>query len=222
MRYKIGASVLSAKFSHLADEIERAEKSGVDFIHFDIIDTSFANFISFGSLVIHSLRDLTDLPFDVHCYVVDPLKCIDRIIEAGADSITIHVEMARNPSDVIDHIEQSKVKAGIALMPNTSSKSLEYIIEKLDIVTVVGIDLFALGKWRFIPSQLGKIREIRRLISKLRLQIDLQVDGGVNLNNAEEITRAGANVLVVGSALFKSSDMAQTVASLREIMKKSG
>jgi len=220
MKYKIGASVLSAKFSHLADEIERAEKSGVDFIHFDIIDTSFANFISFGSLVIHSLRDLTNLPFDVHCYVVDPLKCIDRIIEAGADSITIHLEMAHNPTDIIDYIKQSKVKAGIALLPNTPSKSLENVIEKLDIVTVVGIDLFELGKWRFIPSQLGKIREIRRLISKLGLQTDLQVDGGVTLNNAEEIIRAGANVLVAGSALFKRADITRTVVSFREIMKK--
>jgi len=221
MKYRIGASILSAKFSHLADEIERAEKGGVDFIHFDVIDTSFANFISFGSLLIHSLRDLTNLHFDVHCYVANPLKCVKEIAEAGADSVTVHLEMADNLTHVIDYIKQNNVKAGIALLPETPPESLRYIMEKLDVVTVVGIDVFSLGKWQFIPSQLGKIKEIRHLISQKGLQTDLQVDGGVTLDNAEEITRAGANVLVVGSALFKSSDMTQAVASLREIMNKS-
>jgi len=222
MKHKIGASILSAKFSHLADEIERLEKSGVDFVHFDVIDTSFADFISFGSLLIHSLRDLTDLPFDVHCYVVDPLKCVKKIMEAGADSVTVHLEMASDLKHIVDYIRQNNLKAGIGLLPETPPESLGSIIEKLDSITVVGIDLFSFGKWRFIPSQLRKIRDIRSLISNRGLQTNLQVDGGVTLNNAEEITRAGANVLVVGSALFKSSDMAQTVASLREIMKKSG
>jgi len=221
MKHRIGASILSAGFSHLADEIERVEKSGVDFIHFDVIDTSFANFISFGSLLIHSLRDLTNLPFDVHCYVANPLKCIKEIVEAGANSVTVHLEMADNLTQVIDYIKQNNVKAGIALLPETPPESLKYIIDKLDVATVVGVDLFSFGKWQFIPSQLGKIKEIRHLISQQGLQTDLQVDGGVTLNNAEEITRAGANVLVVGSALFKSSDMTQTVTSLREIMNKS-
>jgi len=221
MKYKIGASILSAKFSHLADEIERAEKSGVDFIHFDVIDTSFANFISFGPLLIRSLRDLTSLPFDVHCYVANPLKCIKEIVEAGANSVTVHLEMADNLTHVIDYIKQNNVKAGVALLPETHPESLKYIIEKLDIATVVGIDLFSFGTWQFIPSQLAKIKETRQLISQRSLQTDLQVDGGVTLNNVEEITRAGANVLVVGSTLFKSKDIAQTVMSLREIIEKS-
>jgi len=221
MKYKIGSSILSANFSYLADEIEKVEKSGVDFIHFDVIDTSFADFISFGSLIIHSLRDLTNLPFDVHCYIANPLKGIKKIIEAGADSVTIHLEMSHNLTHIIDYIKQNNVKAGIALLPEASPQSLEYIIDKLDVVSIVGIDLFSIGSWEFIPNQLRKIKEVHQLIDKHSVQPDLQVDGGITLNNVEDITRAGANALVVGSALFKSKDVAKTVKSFKEIMNKS-
>jgi ribulose-phosphate 3-epimerase len=219
MKYQIGASILSANYSNLANEIMKIEKSKVDFIHFDVIDTSFANFISFGSLLIKSLRNLTNLPFNVHCYVLNPLKCINKIIDAGADSITIQIEINDDPIKVIKYIKQNNIKAGIALLPETSHKLLIDIIDEVDFVNIVSIDLFSYRNWQFIESQFKKISIIHHFTVERALQIDLQVDGGVTLNNAAKIIKAGANVLVVGSALFKSKNIVDKVEAFKKIMK---
>ncbi|MEM2901229.1 MAG: ribulose-phosphate 3-epimerase [Candidatus Bathyarchaeia archaeon] len=218
LKYSVGASLLSADFSRLLEEVKRVEEAGVDFIHFDVIDTSFANYISFGSMLIESLRGLTDLPFDVHCYIMNPMKCVENLIKAGANSLSIHLEMTPNICHAIDYLKRRKVGVGVALLPETPPESLEYVLEELDAVTVVGIDLFYPGEWRFMPSQVKKIEKIRRMIDSRNIQVDLRVDGGVTLENAEEICKSGANVLVVGSALFHSEDMARTVRSFKQIL----
>lgn len=219
LKYSVGASILSADFSRLLEEVKRVEEAGVDFIHFDIIDTSFADYISFGSMLMASLRGLTKLPFDVHCYVVNPMKCIDRLLKAGANSLSIHLEMTPNLTHMIEYLKRRKVEVGVALLPETPPESLEYVLEELDAVTVVGRDLYSPSEW-FMSSQMKKIERLRRMIDQRSLQVDLKVDGGVNLKNAEEISKAGANVLVVGAALFHSKDMSRTLRSFREILTR--
>jgi len=218
LKSSVGASILSADFSRLLEEVKRVEDAGVDFIHFDIIDTSFADYISFGSTLMRSLRGLTELPFDVHCYIMDPMKCVEKLLKAGANSLSIHLEMTPNISHAIDYLRRRRVGVGVALLPETPPESLEYVLEELDAVTVVAIDLFSPGEWRFIPSKVKKIEKIRRMIDERNLQVDLKVDGGVTLENAEEISKAGANSLVVGSALFHSENMRRTVRSFKEIL----
>lgn len=215
-KVKVGASILSARFSHLAEEIERVERSGADFLHFDIMDGSITNAITFGPSLIKSLRKLSNLPFDVHCYLLDPMKHIESVIDSGADSITIHIEASGEVFCTLDLIRERGIETGIALLPETPPLSISQVLDVIDSITIVTVDVMRYGSWRFIPSMLRKIKETRELIGEARSRIELKADGGINLKNARDVIAAGARSLVVGGALFGSNNMAETVRSLKE------
>ncbi|MEM2195142.1 MAG: ribulose-phosphate 3-epimerase [Candidatus Methanomethylicia archaeon] len=212
---KVGASILSARFSHLADEVKKAEESGVDFLHFDVMDGSITNTITFGPILIKSLRKLSCLPFDIHCYLLDPVRYIEPLINAGADSITIHVEALGKIIWALDLIKKYGVKAGIALLPETPPVSISQVLDMVDSVTVVTVDVMKSNSWEFIPVMVKKIKEVHELIDKKILKIELKVDGGINLGNAQKVITAGAHSLIVGNALFNSNDMKETVKLLK-------
>jgi ribulose-phosphate 3-epimerase len=215
MEIELGASLLSADFGHLADTIRRAERGGIDFIHIDVMDGYFTDFMTFGAIVIKTLRAVTQLPFDIHCYLVDPSRQIKKLAEAGADTITIHPETSPHLLNIIEKIKSYDVKAGIALEPATSPLIIKYILPEVNSVTLVTRDPSGAGGREFRPHQIDKIKTIKKMISNTCPTIHLIVDGGVNEKVAPKIVTAGATKLVLGSWLFTKSDFKQAITSLK-------
>lgn len=214
-RVHIGASILSARFSHLAEEVVRAEKSGVDFLHFDIMDGSMTSIITFGHLVIKSLRKYSDLEFDVHCYLLDPSRHLPFIVEAGADVVTIPIEATGKVTHALEYIRKKGVKAGIALLPETPLTAANEVLALVDSLTIVSVDVMNYGSWKFLPNILDKVRAARKFIEDKGLDVDLKVDGGINIDNIRSVVDAGARSLVIGGTLFKGRDMSRILAELR-------
>lgn len=211
---KISPSVLASDFSHLADEIKKIETSGADYVHLDVMDGVFVPNITFGAPVIKALRPHTDMVFDVHLMIVDPVRYIKDFVDAGADIITFHYESCENHDEVIDLIHSYGVKAAMSVKPNTSYEVLKPFIDKLDMVLVMTVEP-GYGGQKFIEKTLDTIRGTKELIKSTGKDIDIQVDGGIYEENVHIPINAGANVIVAGSAFFKSSDPAGTVKALR-------
>ncbi len=214
MKTKISASILSADFARLGDELSRAEKAGCDMIHFDVMDGHFVPNLSYGVPVLKSIRRCCDLPFDVHLMITDPLKYIDAFADAGADHITFHLEAEGDRRGIIEKIRSRGLGVGISVKPNTPAGELIPYIADIDMALVMTVEP-GFGGQGFIPETLGKITEIRREAERLGLPLDIEVDGGIGKNTSKKVIAAGANVLVSGSYLFKSEDMAEAVRSLR-------
>lgn len=214
MDTKISASILSADFGHLADELSRAKAAGCDMIHFDVMDGHFVPNLSYGVPVLKSIRKYCDLPFDVHLMITDPLEYIDAFADAGADHITFHREIDADPVAVIDKIHSRGLTAGISVRPKTPVETVFDLLDRLDIVLIMTVEP-GFGGQGFITDTLDKIRSLRREISERGLTADIEVDGGIGRNTSPIVREAGANVLVSGSYLFKSDDMAAAVASMR-------
>ncbi len=214
MRNFISASILGADLSSLSSEIKKAEKAGVDMIHFDVMDGIFVPNISFGIPVLESVKKCTNLIFDVHLMIIDPIKFIKPFAKAGAEIITFHAESNSNISETIDLIHSHGIKAGVSVKPNTPIDTIIPLLEKLDMVLIMTVEP-GFGGQGFIESTLDKISELRKIISEKHLSVDIQVDGGINGNTASLVREAGANNLVSGSYLFKAEDMSTAVNSLR-------
>ena len=212
---KIAPSILSADFAKLGEEIINIEKAGADYIHIDVMDGSFVPNITIGNEVVKSLRQKTQLPFDVHLMINNPDNHIKAFAEAGADIITIHAEASIHLDRSLALIKSFNKKVGVSLVPSTHENSLDYILEKLDLILIMTVNP-GFGGQKFLTSQLKKIENIRNKIEKSGKKIELEVDGGINDHTAKIAVEAGADVLVSGSYIFGSGNYQQAIQTLKK------
>ncbi len=210
MTIKTSASLLACNLAQLALEISRCKKSAVDWVHFDVMDGVFVDQITYGSPVLKAVRGSTDMFLDAHLMVEDPTDQIALFADAGADLITIHVESFCNISEVLKDIRNRGKKAALALKPATPIEAVYPYLHLCDMVLVMTVEP-GYGGQAFIPETVRKIAELRKTVNGLGMnELDIQVDGGINENTAAAVKKAGANVLVAGTALFKSDNMKET------------
>ncbi|MDQ2674141.1 MAG: ribulose-phosphate 3-epimerase [Chloroflexota bacterium] len=216
----ISASILNADFGSLADEVRRAADGGVDSIHLDVMDGHFVDNLTMGPVVADALRPATDLPFHAHLMIQEPLAYVDRFANAGSDLIVFHVEADGDPGKIIDTIEHAGRRPGIALNPETPAASVLPYLERVDMVLVMTVHP-GWGGQEFIAEVLPKMREIRDEIARRGLPVQIGVDGGVNLDTIAQAHAAGGEVLVTGSALYRTDgSLASTVSALRAAATK--
>ena len=202
---KISPSILSADFSKLGNEIQNLEKASADLIHIDVMDGHFVPNITIGPVVISKLRKYTSLPFDVHLMISPVHNFIKNFADAGADIITIHPEATEDLESSIKEIKSYNKKVGVSLNPETSLDKLNNVLDKIDLVLLMSVNP-GFGGQKFIESTLNKIKELRLKIDKLNLKIEIEVDGGINFENSKSIIKAGADILVSGSTIFKGNN----------------
>ena len=207
---KIAPSILSADFSKLGEEISDVEKGGAELIHVDVMDGHFVPNITIGPLVVESIRPITKLPLDVHLMIENPDQYIESFAKAGADYITVHVEACRHLHRTIQLIKSFGVKAGVVLNPATPVQLIEPILEELDIVLLMSVNP-GFGGQKFIPSVLNKIKQVRDLAKQKGVQLEIEVDGGVNEQTARLCVEAGATILVAGSAVYNQEDRGKAI-----------
>lgn len=212
---KIAPSILSADFSRLGEEVKAVEEAGADWIHVDVMDGAFVPNITIGPPVVESLRKVTELPLDCHLMIENADKYIPDFVSAGADIISVHVEACPHLHRTIQAIKEHGIKAGVVLNPATTLFALDEIIEDVDMVLLMSVNP-GFGGQKFIRQVLGKIQLLRNTLDQSEAEIDVQVDGGVNPENANIVKKAGANVLVAGSAIFGSKDYKKAIDALRE------
>jgi len=214
-RIEIAPSILASNFARLGDEIKKVEEGDADVIHVDVMDGHFVPNISIGIPVVASLRKATRLPLDVHLMITNPELYIADFAKAGADYLTVHVETAFHLNRLVQSIKEHKgVKAAASLNPATPLTSLDYILPDLDMVLIMSVNP-GFGGQAFIPSALDKIAKLRKRIDELGLKTEIEVDGGVNPDNAAAIIDAGADILVAGSAVFSKKDYAGAIRGIR-------
>ncbi|SDZ01732.1 ribulose-phosphate 3-epimerase [Proteiniborus ethanoligenes] len=213
---KIAPSVLSADFSRLEEQIKLVEEGGADYIHLDVMDGHFVPNITFGAPVIKMLRKVTQIPFDVHLMIENPDRYIKDFVDAGADIITVHEEASIHLHRTIQYIKSFGVKAGVALNPSTSIENIKYVIDEVDMVLIMTVNPGFGGQY-FIEQMKEKIIDLKRLIDSKNLNIDIQVDGGIKLDNIKEIASYGANIFVAGSAIFNSSDITNVTRMFKNL-----
>lgn len=212
----LSPSILAADFANLGRDIRIADEAGAQYIHFDVMDGAFVNNISFGIPVLKSVRKITDCVLDVHLMIERPERYVHEFAEAGADIITVHAEATDHLDAVIEMIKKEKVMAGVALNPSTPLSEIEYILPKVDMVLIMSVNP-GFGGQAFIPYCLDKISDLSRLLDKKGLKTDIEVDGGVTLQNVSEIVEAGANIIVAGSAVF-NGDIAKNVSEFLNLI----
>ena len=211
---KVAPSILSSDFSHLAEEIQTIQAAGADMVHIDVMDGSFVPNITIGSPVVKSLRNTTNLDFDVHLMIEHPETQIDAFVDAGADIVTFHVEATRHAHRVIQQIKSRGVRAGIAVNPGTSLAMIEEVLGDVDMVLVMTVNP-GFGGQRFIDSQLDKVHMLYHTIEDMGYECDIEVDGGINAKTSELVREAGANILVAGSAVYGADDIQAAIDSIR-------
>ena len=212
---KIAPSSLSANFAKMGEEVRSLEENGADIVHYDVMDGVFVNNITFGLKMLEDIRPLTKLPIDAHLMIVNPEKYVERFAKAGADYITVHYEACKdNLKEVLNLIKSTGVKCGAVINPDTPVEKIADVIPLCDIVLVMSV-FPGFGGQKFIPSALGKLREIKAIIDACGKEIELEIDGGVTEENGEELKEAGANVIVAGSTVFMAQDRRAIIAKLQ-------
>ena len=214
----IAPSLLAADYAHLADEIKKVEDAGAAYLHLDIMDGAFVPNISFGPELVAAIRKSTKLIFDVHLMINDPIRYVDRFVKAGADMITFHVESTDNPEAVIRAIESHEMRVGIAVSPKTPIETIFPYLPRLSQVTVMTVEPGFGGQELMMPM-LDKVRILRRYAADHHLNLDIEVDGGINPDNVGYCTGAGANVIVAGSAIFKSKKPRSVIFGMKDSAK---
>ena len=204
-KIKISPSILSADFSQLGNEIKRLEKGGADLIHVDVMDGHFVPNLTIGPPVIKVLRQYSTLPFDVHLMISPVHKYIKDYAEAGADIITIHPEATENIESSISLIKKLNKKIGLSLNPDTSIEIIEKFLSSIDLVLIMSV-YPGFGGQKFIPNVVNKIKKLKSIKEKQNLKFDIEVDGGINFNNSKLVVKAGANILVSGTTIFKNNN----------------
>lgn len=215
---KLSPSILAADFANLGQDVKKVADAGAHYIHLDVMDGAFVPNISIGIPVITSLRKCTDKVFDVHLMVQEPDRYVEDFVKAGADLITVHVEACMHLHRTIQHIKSLGVRAGVVLNPSTPVSSLEYILEEVDMVLLMSVNP-GFGGQKYIPSTTRKLRELKAMIEAKGLDVEIEVDGGVTLDNVDEIIEAGANVIVAGSSVFKGDAWSNVRAFLEAFEK---
>jgi len=215
---KLAPSILSADFTRLGDEIKTVEEAGVDYIHIDVMDGHFVPNITIGPLVVEAIKNVTNLPLDVHLMISNPDRYIKDFIKAGSNLLSVHVETCPHLQRTVNQIRELGVKPAAVLNPSTSLSTLEYILEEVDMVLLMTVNP-GFGGQKFISSMIPKIKKLRKLIDEKHLSVELEVDGGINLDNINQVAKAGADVIVAGSAIFKSADCKETVRLMKKKLR---
>ena len=214
-KVKIAPSILSADFSKMGEEVRSLENSGADLIHCDVMDGVFVPNITFGIKMVEDLRKVTSLPLDCHLMIVHPEKYVEKFAQAGADIITVHYEACKeNLANVLKQIKTAGAKCGAVINPDTPVSAIADCIPLCDMVLVMSVFPGFSGQ-KFIPSVLDKVREIRRIANECGLDLDIQIDGGINEETATLAREAGANILVAGNAVFKAEDRVEMISKLK-------
>lgn len=216
---KLSPSILSADFSKLAQEVQATQRGGADYVHIDVMDGNFVPNITFGIPVIKSLRPHVNLAFDVHLMIDEPARFISDFRNAGADIINVHAEACKHLHAAVQKIKQSGAKAAVTLNPATPLNVLDYVLEEVDMVLIMSVNP-GFGGQKFIPSAYNKIEKLADTIQKKNLKTDIEVDGGVSLENLERVINAGANVIVAGSAIYQKDKTEENTRRFVEICKK--
>lgn len=214
---KIAASILSADFTRLGDEIKAVEQAGADYIHVDVMDGHFVPNITIGPLVVKAVRKATTLPLDVHLMITQPDQFIEDFVKAGADMITVHAEAVTHLHRSIQQIKQAGARPSVSLNPATPLDMLEYVLADLEMVLLMTVNP-GFESQTFIREVLPKIESLRETIHARGLSTKIEVDGGINIETIHEASIAGASVFAAGSAIFYSKDYAQTIRQMRERM----
>lgn len=212
---KIAPSILAADFSKMGEEIICVENAGADLLHIDVMDGSFVPNITIGPPVISSFKRISKLKFDVHLMIENPEKHIEAFVKAGADMITVHVEGNYHLHRLIQQIREYGVKAAVAINPSTSLTSIEWILDDLDMILIMSVNP-GFGGQKYIEFTTNKIKEAKKIIDSKGLKVDIEVDGGIDTNNIHEIVKAGANIIVSGSTIFKAPNRKNIIKQLRE------
>jgi len=216
MSHLIAPSILAANYGQLNRDFEMLNQSEADWVHVDIMDAVFVPNISFGQMLVKQMKSVSKLPLDVHLMIVEPEKYVDSFIDCGAEVVTFHLEATNHAHRLISHIQAKGAKAGVALNPQTNVDTLDDILEGLDLVCLMSVNP-GFGGQKFIYRTLHKIASLKKKIIERNLDTKIEIDGGVGLQNAEAILKAGADVLVAGSSVFKSEDPTKTISRLKAI-----
>jgi len=217
---RIAPSILSADFSKLGEEVKAVEACGADLIHCDVMDGHFVPNITIGPMVIKALSKVTKLPLDVHLMIEKPERYIKEFIEAGSKMLTIHVEATTHLQRHIQHIKEQGVKAGVSLNPSTPLDVLEYILSEVDFVLIMTVNP-GFGGQKFLRSMLPKIKRLRKMINEKGLSAEIEVDGGIGVENIKDASQAGADIFVAGNAIFGSGDYRKTIQEMRKKIEDS-
>lgn len=212
----IAPSILSADFSKLGDEIRAVEEAGAEVIHIDVMDGHFVPNITIGSLVVEAVRRVTDLPLDVHLMITDPDNYIKDFADAGADWITVHVEACTHLHRTLSFIRSLGKKAGVVLNPATSLSTLDYVLEKVDLVMLMSVNP-GFGGQGFIESTLEKCRTLRAMLDKVNPEAGIEIDGGISPKTIGAMAEAGANIFVAGSAIYSQDDYAAVIQEMKKL-----
>lgn len=212
---KIAPSILSADFSKLGEEITAAEKAGADFIHIDVMDGHFVPNITIGPLVVKSVKKIASLPLDVHLMIEEPDRYIRDFAESGADIITVHSEASVHLHRTIQNIKEFGIKAAVSVNPATPLSHIEVILPYIDMALIMSVNP-GFGGQKFIPEIFPRIQRLKTLINENKYKVDIEVDGGVNVENVSEVVLAGADIVVMGNAFYNSKDYAETVNTVRK------
>jgi ribulose-phosphate 3-epimerase len=214
MEYYIAPSLLSADFSRLAEEIRAAEQAGADLLHVDVMDGRFVPNITIGPTVVAAMKKCATVPLDVHLMIVEPERYVEAFAAAGADILTIHAEATPHLQRALARIRELGKKSGVALNPSTPLSAVEWILHDVDMVLIMSVNP-GFGGQAFLPLALGKIELLRSQLSRARLEVDIEVDGGIKVDNVGEVISAGANVIVSGSGIFGTPDYKAAISQMR-------
>ena len=212
---KLAPSILSADFSKLAEEVAAAEKGGADYVHVDVMDGHFVPNITYGPVVMKSLEGKTGMPFDVHLMIENPDDYLEDFLTPNTEYITVHQEACTHLNRTIQHIKSLGVKAGVSINPATTLATLDYVLEDVDLILIMSVNP-GFGGQKFIPSALDKIRELAEIRRDEGLDFEIEIDGGVNLDNVQKVAEAGTDIIVAGSAVFHTADIEDTTRQFVE------
>ena len=216
---KLAPSILSADFARLLEDVKKVEKAGCEYLHIDVMDGHFVPNITLGPGIVKSLRTDVNMVFDAHLMIENPDNYIKEFADAGCDIIVVHQEACTHLHRTIQNIKSHGIKAGVALNPATPIETIKYVLQDVDMVLLMSVNP-GFGGQSYIPVVTEKIKELKALIDKMNLDIDIEVDGGVKPSNIAEVVNAGANVIVAGSAIFNAGNIDEAVKSLRENASK--